>query len=270
MLKRTITGAVITLIVYTIIAFSHIPSVILCAMAILSAFAVYEIYGAASAVHDPWMLWGSVAAAMVISMLPVQNYDAVIMVIFPLSIILFGWMMLRQKSCRIDKQYKAAGIAFLTVLLFKAIPELRNIQNGLYYLAGAVTLCFVTDVAAYLVGSRFGKHKLLPKVSPNKTIEGSAAGIIASVLFMLLYGFLMGHGQIVQVNYLLLGLYAVIASIVGQFGDLAMSAVKRICGIKDFGNLFPGHGGILDRFDSHMFCIPFTLLFCSLTGGFIL
>lgn len=270
MLKRTLTGAVITLIVYFVVAFSYIPAVIACAAAVLSGFAVYEIYSAAGFAHNPRLLWGSIAAAIVITLLPVQNYDTVLLIIFPLAIVLFGWMMVRQQSCKIDQQYKAMMIAFFVVLLLKAIPELRHIRNGLYYLAGAVTLCFVTDVAAYLVGSKYGKHKLLPKVSPNKTIEGAIAGIAASVLFMLLYGWLLEQGQMMQVNYLLLGVYAVLTSIVGQFGDLAMSVVKRICDVKDFGNLLPGHGGMLDRFDSHIFAVSFTLIVCNITGGYIL
>lgn len=270
MLKRTITGAFITAAVYLVLYFSHISAVLCCATAILCIFAVFEIYKAVGFAQNPWLLWGTIAAAVVITVVPVRNYDAVLMIVFPAVILLFGWMMLDPQGCRIDTSYEAASIGLLVVLLFRTIPELRDIHNGLYYLTGAITLCFVTDVAAYLVGSRFGRHKLLPMVSPNKTIEGSIAGIAAGVLFMLLYGCLLEHGQMVPVNHSLLVVYALLASVVGQFGDLAMSAVKRICGVKDFGCIFPGHGGILDRFDSHMFAVSFTLVFCDMTGGYIL
>jgi len=143
------------------------------------------------------------------------------------------------------------------------------VNVGLYYLTFAITLCFVTDIAAYLIGRSLGRHKLIPKVSPNKTIEGSVAGVIFAVLIMLLGGILLERLEGLSVDYVRLGVYALCASVVGQFGDLAMSAVKRACGIKDFGNLFPGHGGILDRFDSHLFSISFTFLFCIHTGGFL-
>ena len=130
-------------------------------------------------------------------------------------------------------------------------------------------LCAVTDVAAYLIGRSLGKHKLIPSVSPNKTVEGAVGGIVFAVLIMLLLGIGMEHWQLIQINYSRLFIYSVMASAVGQFGDLCMSSVKRVCGIKDFGNIFPGHGGMLDRFDSQLMVVPFTVLYCSLTGGYI-
>ena len=117
-------------------------------------------------------------------------------------------------------------------------------------------LSAVTDVAAYLIGRSLGKHKLIPSVSPNKTVEGAVGGIVFAVLIMLLLGIGMEHWQLIQINYSRLFIYSVMASAVGQFGDLCMSSVKRVCGIKDFGNIMPGHGGILDRFDSLMFVAP--------------
>ena len=269
MLKRTVTGAFITAAVYLVLCFSHIPAVILCASAILGIFAVIEIYNAAGFTQNPWLLWGSITAAVMITAISFPYYDAALILIFPLDILLFGWMMYRQNHCKLDKPYEAAAIALAVVVLFRAVPELRHMQNGLYYLTGAVTLCFATDAAAYLIGRRFGRHKLLSKVSPSKTIEGAVAGVAASFLFMLLYARLLEQGQLVHVNYPLLLIYMPLASMVGQFGDLAMSVVKRICGIKDFGSIFPGHGGMLDRFDSHMFCVAFTLVFCTLTGGYV-
>lgn len=131
-------------------------------------------------------------------------------------------------------------------------------------------LCIVTDVAAYLVGSFLGKHKLIPSVSPNKTVEGSVGGVVFAVLIMLLLGNAMEHWQLVRIHYPRLVLYSAIAAVLGQLGDLCMSSVKRVCGVKDFGNLFPGHGGMLDRFDSQLLVVPFTLLYCSLIEGFIL
>ena len=155
------------------------------------------------------------------------------------------------------------------ILLFKSFPTLRAMDNGLYYLGGAMILCAVTDVAAYLIGRSLGKHKLIPSVSPNKTVEGAVGGIVFAVLIMLLLGIGMEHWQLIQINYSRLFIYSVMASAVGQFGDLCMSSVKRVCGIKDFGNIFPGHGGMLDRFDSQLMVVPFTVLYCSLTGGYI-
>lgn len=269
MKKRTITGAAVTLAVYFVVAFSHIPAVILCAAGLLSAFAVYEIYSAAGMSENHSFLLASIGAAMLLTMLPMPNYESLLMIVFPLAVVFFGFLMVRQHRFKMDTKYHVIGVALLVAVLFKAIVQLRFADYGLYYLAGAITSCFTTDVAAYLIGSRFGIHKLMPKVSPNKTAEGSLAGIAASILVMLFLGYWLEYSHGVQIDWAGLVIYAATASIVGQFGDLAMSAVKRICGVKDFGKLLPGHGGILDRFDSHLFCVAYTLLYCSLTGGFI-
>lgn len=269
MLKRTITGAFITVAVYLTIYFSYIPSVMLGATAILCAFSVYEIYRAADTIGNEVFFTLSMLAAVGIAFWDIPYYTEILGVAFALAILVFVWLMIRQKHSRLSSPIKASFVVLLIVVLFKAIPELRSIENGLWYLTLAITLCFITDVAAYLVGRSLGRHKLIPKVSPNKTVEGSVAGVVFAVLIMLLGGILLEYFEVVTINYPLLVVYSLLASLVGQFGDLAMSAVKRVCGIKDFGNLFPGHGGILDRFDSHLFAIAFTFLFCTVTGGFL-
>ena len=148
------------------------------------------------------------------------------------------------------------------------IFSLRALPFGIHLTMMCITECFATDVFAYLIGSRYGKRKLLPAVSPNKTLLGSAAGMAAAVAFCLLYALVLSKLKAVSVNYGLLLVYAVIANVLAQFGDLSMSVVKRITGIKDFGTLIPGHGGLLDRFDSLIFVVPFTLIFFWVTGGF--
>ena len=178
--------------------------------------------------------------------------------------------MLRQKRCSLKNPVKVLLLNLTVILLFKSFLTLRAMDYGLYYLGGAMILCAVTDVAAYLIGRSLGKHKLIPSVSPNKTVEGAVGGIVFAVLIMLLLGIGMEHWQLIQINYSRLFIYSVMATAVGQFGDLCMSSVKRVCGIKDFGNIFPGHGGMLDRFDSQLLVIPFTVLYLYVTDGFIL
>ena len=111
---------------------------------------------------------------------------------------------------------------------------------------------WLTDSGAYMIGRKIGKHKLAPKVSPNKTWEGSIGGTIAAtiILAIYLYFFPVGYSWLVMVGLTL------ILSIVGQFGDLVESALKRFYGVKDSGKILPGHGGILDRFDSMLLVMP--------------
>lgn len=267
MIKRTMTGIVITAVVYLVIAYSHIPSVISIATAALSSAAVAEIFQATGKSQNTGLKYGSAIAAIVLTFLPIPQYERLLYILYPVSVALFGWMMVRQKHCVFDKAWKTVLTAMLVAALFKAIPLLRQTDNGLYYLMMAITVCFATDVAAYLIGSRYGRHKLIPSVSPNKTVEGSVAGIMASILTMLLFAFCWESSGTGTCKHIVI--YAVTASIAGQFGDLAMSAVKRIGGVKDFGSFLPGHGGILDRFDSHMFAVAYTFLYCTLTGGYL-
>jgi len=109
---------------------------------------------------------------------------------------------------------------------------------------------WVTDTFAYLFGRLLGKHKLIPEVSPKKTVEGSVAGIIFCTLYVMIFGFVCTKIWDVTCNYAILAVLGVLLSIVGQIGDLAMSVIKREYDIKDYGKIMPGHGGALDRFDS--------------------
>ena len=109
---------------------------------------------------------------------------------------------------------------------------------------------WVTDTFAYFFGRAIGKHKLIPEVSPKKTVEGSVAGIICCMMYVLLYAFVCTRIWDVTCNYFVLAALGIVLSIVGQIGDLVMSVIKREYNIKDFGKIMPGHGGALDRFDS--------------------
>lgn len=116
-----------------------------------------------------------------------------------------------------------------------------------------VLTAFGTDIFAYFTGYIFGKHKLCPAISPKKTIEGAVGGVFGSIILSL--AFIL----IVQPDLLIHGfVIGVLGSIISQFGDLTASIIKRKIGIKDYGNLIPGHGGILDRFDSVLFTAPFV------------
>ncbi len=133
---------------------------------------------------------------------------------------------------------------------FTALSVIRYMENGAYLLVLVFIAAWICDVFAYLVGSLLGRHKLIPKISPKKTVEGSLGGILFATVAFLLYGFLVGRFGTVSPKYGLLALFGVLLSVVSQIGDLIASLIKREHDVKDYGKLFPGHGGILDRFDS--------------------
>lgn len=116
---------------------------------------------------------------------------------------------------------------------------------------------WATDIFAYLIGKHFGKHKF-SKVSPNKTIEGCVAGIIATMIISLIFTYFINQYMAYEISYLLVSVMSIILSVAGQIGDFSASVIKRHFEIKDYSNLFPGHGGMLDRIDSLMFIAPFA------------
>lgn len=124
----------------------------------------------------------------------------------------------------------------------------HNIMIWLVFLTA-----FGTDILAYFVGVTIGKHKLCPNLSPKKSVEGAVGGTVGSIVLCCLFAVLMGYGRDTLVSFAVIGF---VGSIAAQLGDLSASALKRRMGIKDYGNLIPGHGGIMDRFDSVLFTAP--------------
>lgn len=123
-------------------------------------------------------------------------------------------------------------------------------QEGFWTMLFILAIAWVTDSGAYIVGRACGKHKLAPHISPNKTIEGAVGGSVLAIVFGAIYYHLY---VVFQLNLFGVLLLTLAVSVAGQLGDLVESALKRFYGVKDSGNLFPGHGGVLDRFDSTLF-----------------
>lgn len=267
---RVSTGIIIAIVICAVIALSHIPAVMTVVMLILNILALYELFSSAYLLLESVLLIITTTAVTAISLLPIPGYDQSLLYVLPLAMLIFWRIMKRIGKCKLDSSIKIFGITLLVAFLFKSIAVVRTMENGIFYLIFAILSGCVTDIFAYLVGRKWGKHKLCPVISPKKTIEGSIGGTLATFAILLLLGWMIGYIASVQVNYPLLILYAVLSSVIGQFGDLSMSAVKRCLGVKDFGNLLPGHGGVLDRFDSLLLIAPFTLLFCRYIGLFFM
>ena len=268
MIKRTITGAIVVVLVYAWLFFSHIPLVIHIGTVLLGILAAFEILRICKT-DNPKNCYAAMMLSVLLLILPIPQYEYVMMLILPVALILFGFMMAGKEQILDFNATFATVVSVAVVLLFKSIPTLREWDNGFYYLTFAVTACFITDVAALLFGKAFGSRRLCPKISPKKTVEGAVGGVICTVLVAAIAAVLLDKHEILRLDTTSLIIWSVLVSVVGQFGDLCMSVVKRIAGVKDFGNLLPGHGGILDRFDSHMFAVAFTLVFCAIGGGFI-
>jgi phosphatidate cytidylyltransferase len=158
--------------------------------------------------------------------------------------------------------------SYFTAFLYIAVPF--GLINSLYYipdtegtytgiLIGLFVLTWSSDVFAYLAGSLFGKHRLFERVSPGKSWEGSIGGFVFALIAA--YVLSLFFSEISLTNWMIL---AVIIVIVGTLGDLSASLLKRIAGVKDTGKIFPGHGGVLDRFDAIIFSVPFVFVYINL------
>ena len=155
---------------------------------------------------------------------------------------------------------KMGGSFFLSIVIpyfLSTFIRIREMPDWRYYILLPFVVAWLSDAFALFAGMAFGKHKLAPELSPTQTVEGAVGGVAGSVAATLLYGFVMSacFGA-AAVRYGLLILYALLGAVVAQFGDLAFSYIKRQYDIKDYGTIFPGHGGVLDRFDSVIFCAP--------------
>lgn len=269
MTKRTLSAGVIGLVTYTILYYSGNPAVIQGAAAALCCFCLYELACATDAIRNEALFTLSLLAAALFAFWKAPQEAVLAGVCLAISIPLFVLMMVFQPKLQLSGSWAFLVLGVLVCCQLRSMIEVRALPGGLHLLLICITECYATDVAAYLVGSRYGKRKLLPRVSPNKTVLGSLAGMGAALCFCLLYGLGLRLFAGMEVRFGLLIIYALIANVLAQFGDLSMSVIKRITGIKDYGNLIPGHGGLLDRFDSLIFVLPFTLLFFRVTGGFL-
>ncbi|UBH14049.1 phosphatidate cytidylyltransferase [Macrococcus armenti] len=167
-----------------------------------------------------------------------------------ISLIMLSYtVMSKNRFNFVDAAFCMLAVAYVGIG-FMYFYETRN--NGLIYILFALLIVWVTDTGAYIFGRLFGKNKLWPEISPNKTIEGFIGGILCStiiaVIFSLNYDMPLSMIPLILVTWLF--------SMFGQLGDLVESALKRHFDVKDSGNLLPGHGGILDRFDSFIFVLP--------------
>lgn len=158
------------------------------------------------------------------------------------------------------------GLIYVPVM-FGHLFLFETVNKGVYYMWLIFVIAFTTDTAAYFVGKSIGNRKIAPLISPKKTIAGSIGGMAVAALCTVLYGtILSSYFNFVLPWYLYL-IVGIFGSIAGQCGDLMASMIKRKAKIKDYGSILPGHGGILDRFDSILFIIPLIYIFAKLTIG---
>ncbi|WP_026858396.1 phosphatidate cytidylyltransferase [Jeotgalicoccus psychrophilus] len=252
MKTRTITAVIALLLFLPIVILGSWPLLIL--VYLMAITALYEILKM-NRIHIfslPGVL-SLIALCMVL--IPQESYSPAIAdfqleIIVALALIMLSTTVVSKNRFNfVDMSFCVMAVAYIGIG-FMYFFETR--ESGLIYILYALLIVWLTDTGAYLFGKSFGKRKLWPQISPNKTIEGSLGGTLVSIIIPIV--FVMAG--LMEGSLWLLIPFTVVLSIFGQMGDLVESALKRHFDVKDSGTFLPGHGGILDRFDSFIFVLP--------------
>ena len=256
MKSRIIAAAVLLplLLLIVLVAPKAVAGVV---FGILLAIGAYEMVFRTRLVKEPRLVIYACLMAFSVSIWScfsgINAHLMIALLIF--MVLLFSEMMMDHVKVRFESLAVTIAGGFLVPFLLSSIIRILALSLGRYLVLIPFVIAFISDAGAYFVGKKFGKHKLSPVVSPNKTLEGSIGGILAAVLGMIIYAIIL-HVLKFRVNYLIAILYGILGSVAGSFGDLCFSVIKRQTGLKDYGTLIPGHGGFLDRFDSMVFVAP--------------
>ena len=264
-MKQRIITAVAGLAVLLAVLFLYDTVVLNITIAIIIAIAIYELLKACGAfsapVAIPAILFG--AAAPFVDAETTKKFLPVICLLF--VTILFCYLLKEHKHFNAEK---IGFVFFFTVAVtfstncFVYSRDIFGVTTGLYVALLTLVGAWLNDTGAYFGGMLWGKHKLAPVISPKKTIEGFVSGIIVSIIsqigFTVLFVWMADYmyGITVSADYFRVALVGPFVALISVLGDLSASAIKRQYGIKDFGNIMPGHGGVMDRFDSVLTTLP--------------
>ncbi len=265
MKTRVISGAVF--VVVLAVAFFLAPSAVAAvALALMVALASYELLYATGLVKNIRLnVYSAVMSVAIVLWSHLGGPFGAIL----LGVLLYVMLLCSQLLLSSGKQ-PVAEIAYcllsgLVVPFFlTSLLRIRNGESGQILLLVPFILAYFSDTGAYFIGVTMGKHKMCPNISPKKSWEGFVGGVLMAIIGMVLFAVVLDKVCHYQVRYWLAALYGLVGSLASVLGDLTMSVIKRQCGIKDYGKLIPGHGGILDRFDSVMLTAPLSEAFLLL------
>lgn len=257
-MKKRILTAVVLVPVLLAILFAAPKIVTAILVAALTALASYELLMGTGLVRHVRLVAYSAGAAFCVPLVVYFTGSGVWMQLIALLLfgLLFGEMMLSHIKVRFEKIAICLLAGLVIPYFLSSLVRIILMENGRYLILMPFVAAFLSDSGAYFVGCKYGRRKLAPVISPNKSVEGVVGGLIFASAGMLLYTLLLDLVFPFRANYFLAVIYGVLGTAAGVFGDLCFSVIKRQTGIKDYGNLFPGHGGVLDRFDSVIVVCP--------------
>ena len=257
-MKIRIISGVVGVVLAVLVLILHHTFVFPLVVAALICIALYELFRAGKCLHCRISIGAGFLYGAAIPFLQFYgNYTAIVGITFLCVIAMFAEMVLLHKHVTYQE---TLFIAAITLLVSNSLNMLTKLLHGSAYGLACVILAlssaWIADTGAYFAGTFFGKHKLCPEISPKKTIEGFFGGIAADIIVMVAFALVYCLITSARVHYLWLIFAAVVCAVISVLGDLSASVLKRQQGIKDFGNIMPGHGGVMDRFDSVLFTVP--------------
>ena len=273
MKQRIITGLIGGSLVILLL-FLRDTVVFNCIIALITLVSVYEILVATHYVKNRVLIGCGLLFAAVVpffqltGFMPVGLTICCAFILATLCVLLHGHRTIELKEVSFVFMMSLLIPFSMSTMLYLNVasvyfPQRYDQIDGLFFVLLAFGGAWMGDIGAYFIGSFFGKHKLAPVISPKKTVEGAIGGVLTTVVFFTLLGLVWEFAVLRQdggVQWVWLVISAVACSIVGMIGDLAFSCIKRACYIKDYGHIIPGHGGMLDRFDSVILVSPFLFL----------
>ncbi|MCL2366265.1 MAG: phosphatidate cytidylyltransferase [Oscillospiraceae bacterium] len=273
-MKTRVLAAVILVPLIFIVLFFLPPYVLAGVISVICAISAYELLKAISGKQSLRILIYAISSAVII---PIGAYFGLTEIIFPafflllMSLSFFEAIMAFQthRSIAFSQVLIILFAGALIPLMMISLLDLKLMEEGRFFVLLPIICAFLTDAGAYFTGLTMGRKKAFPLVSPKKTVAGCIGGLVVGTLSMLAFGAVIAHATEHQVIFWAMLLYGIIGSALSQLGDLAFSLVKREFEIKDYGKLIPGHGGMLDRFDSMIFTAPAIYLLVTLIPAIV-
>ncbi len=270
MITRIITAVVGIAVAIGILFLSATPVYDL-AVSLLIVIMLYELLSACDCIKYKFhSIVCMIFAAVMPFLVEFEGMEAKYLLATSCIFLIFVGYIACHKNITFEKIFCMLSVTLLTTLSMSCLVSLKNLSgvHGVCYVILCLAGAWLGDSGAYFVGTFFGKHKLCPEISPKKTVEGAVGGVITVGIVFAVYAFFYRlvqeyFGQSFEVNYPALVLIGFVCGVLGIIGDLSASLIKRQAGIKDFGNIMPGHGGIMDRFDSVLFVAPFMMFVLS-------
>ncbi|MBE6911691.1 MAG: hypothetical protein E7473_04110 [Ruminococcaceae bacterium] len=263
MLTRIISGAVAIVLFIAVVYFLPVECFVVM-LAAISAVAAYELTGRNGIVKNGALTASACIFAAATPFVVYYSFETmhIFALLFGAMAISFAIWLFSYGKTNLVMVMTSVFAGVIVPLMLSVILRIRSVENGEYLILFPFIAAWLTDTGAYFTGVFLGRHKLCEKISPKKTIEGSAGGIVACVASL----FVFSHIMNLSINPVLLAVGAVLLSAIAQIGDLSFSIIKREYNIKDYGNIMPGHGGVLDRFDSSVFTIPASYILLTIGG----